>query len=128
MKIENLIGEKIKQEFDKDKDVIAVLVFGSYVRNELHRDIDLCIVLDNKRSNLEMSKKAIYYGSLVGSKFDISIYQQLPLYIRKRVLMEGKVILCKDEGLLYKIAFEAIKEFELYEKLYNMYLEKVKNG
>ena len=71
------------KELKNDDSIIAVLLFGSYTRDELYRDIDLCIVLDKKYPNIEMSKKALKYASLLPSKFDISIFQQLPIYIRK---------------------------------------------
>ena len=97
-----------------DKDIIAVLLFGSLARNEPNRDIDICIILDRKYSNLEMSKKRLSFVSLVNNKFDIQIFQQLPLYIRKRILKEGKILLCKNEDVLYNIAFSTIKEYNLY--------------
>ncbi len=122
-----ILNKKILDKFEKDKEVIAVLVFGSYARGEEHRDIDICVVLDKKYLNLEMSKKRIKYSSLLSDKYDLNIFQQLPLYIRKRVLKDGKIILCKDEPLLYEIAFFTIKEFNLYEKGYKMYLEAIEN-
>ena len=109
-----------------DKDIIAVLLFGSLARNEPNRDIDICIILDRKYSNLEMSKKRLSFVSLVNNKFDIQIFQQLPLYIRKRILKEGKILLCKNEDVLYNIAFSTIKEYNLYEKAYITYMNSIK--
>ena len=65
------------------------------------------------------------------SKFpalDIQIFQQLPIYIRARILREGKVIYCKDEDLLYDIAILTIKEFEDFKHVYKEYLEGVLHG
>jgi len=45
-----------------------------------------------------------------------------------RVLKDGKVLYCKDEKTLYEIAFSTLKEFSFYKKVYDMYLEQVKNG
>lgn len=123
-----VIPQVIKKEFAQDKQIIAVLLFGSAARGEPHRDIDLCIVLDKKYSNLEMSNKRIHYSGSLPDKFDVHIFQQLPLYIRQRILKDGKVLLCKNEMLLYNLASQTIKEFNLYEKGYNLYLEKVLNG
>lgn len=124
----NLLSAEIKDKILKDEKVIAVILFGSYGRGEEYRDIDLCIVLNKKYSNIEMSKEALIYTSILSSKFDISIFQQLPLYIRKRVLKEGKILFCKDESLLYKIAFLTIREFNLFEKYYDAYLARIKDG
>ena len=51
---------KIIGKAKKDKQVIAVALFGSSL-NGKGRDIDICIILDRKYSNLEMSKKRLYF-------------------------------------------------------------------
>jgi uncharacterized protein len=122
------LSNKFKEAVDKDKRIIAVLLFGSYSRGEHYRDIDVCIVLDKKYSSLQMSKERLKFSSILPTKFDVQVFQQLPVYIRKRILKDGKVIICKDEDLLYDIAYETIKEFSLFEKTYNTYLAGVKNG
>ena len=72
--------------------------------------------------------KRIEFLRNMSGNMDIHVFQQLPIYIRKRILKDCKVIFCKDDKLLYEIAFSTIKEFEFYEKLYKMYLKSVKNG
>jgi len=52
-------------------------------------------------------------------------FQQLSLYIKTRVLREGKTIFCKDEGLLYDLSFSTIREFEYFKPRYLSYLEDV---
>ena len=124
MKFENLLNNEFKEKIKKDKEIIAVLIFGSYVNNRAYsRDIDVCLVLDKKYSNYEMTGKAIKYASLLPSKFDISIFQQLPVYIQKSVLRGGKIIICKNEDKLYEIAYSTIKEFESFKYKYESYLE-----
>ncbi|MBS3080118.1 nucleotidyltransferase domain-containing protein [Candidatus Pacearchaeota archaeon] len=123
----NQIKKKLNT-LKKDKQIIAVLLFGSYINNRLYaRDIDVCLVLSKKYTNKEMTNKRIKYYSILPNKFDIQIFQQLPLFIRRRILEEGKIIFCKDEDKLYDIAYETIKEFNLFEKAYNYYLKEVKN-
>ena len=95
---------------------------------EKYRDIDICVVLDKKYSNLEMSRKRVKYLSLLSNKYDLHIFQQLPIYIKIRVLKDGKVLFCRNEDRLYEIAIFTMKEFGSFEKIYNMYLDKVKNG
>jgi len=124
------INKEIKKLIEKaknDKKVLAVALFGSSL-NGKGRDIDICIFLDKKYSNLEMSKKRMRLLLKCPSNFDIQIFQQLPVYIRKRILKEAKILFCKNLPLLYEIYFQTIKEFNFFEKLYNMYLEKVQNG
>jgi predicted nucleotidyltransferase len=110
----------------KDGDVLAAIVFGSYARGEKHRDIDVCIVLCKRLENGLMSRKRLDYVSETG--LDVHIFQQLPLYIKSRVLKEGKVILCSDLNALYDIAIQTAKEFEQFRPFYSSYLEAVKHG
>jgi hypothetical protein len=56
---------------------------------------------------------------------DIKIFQQLPLYVRRRVLKEGIVLLVKDEDQLYELAFRTAKEFEDFKHIYRDYLEAI---
>lgn len=72
-----------------------------------------------------MTDTAIRYSGSLPNKYDLSVFQKLPLYIRQRVLKDGKILLCKNTPLLYDIAFQTIKEFNLYEKGYRLYLEEL---
>ena len=112
----------------KDKDVIAVAVFGSFARKEKHRDIDLCLFLRSKMTSLEMSRKRLDYLKGAHEGLDIQVFQQLPVYIKHRVLKEGKVIFCADEGALYDLAIIAVKEYEDFRPIYTSHLEATKHG
>lgn len=123
--------EKIKEKAIKDKDVLGVIVFGSYARKESKpfSDIDICIVLQSKKfDNLFMTNKRLEYLGLVPEKYDIQIFQQLPLFIRTRILKDGKFLLNKDYNLMFKVALSAIKEFDLFRKHYYYCIESVAYG
>ena len=110
-----------------DGKITAVALFGSSLKGK-GRDIDICIFMDKKYSNLEMSKKQLDFMKNAKSNFDIQIFQQLPIYIRMRILKEGRILLDKNPEFLYNLAFDTIKEFEFFRKSYEIYLEEVKNG
>ncbi len=112
----------------KDKDILAVSIFGSFARKEEYNDIDICIFLRKKKTNLEMSKKKINYMKNAGEKIDINIFQQLPLYVRHRILKEGKFIFCANDDELYDLAYLTAKEWEDFKPIYKSYLEGVKHG
>ena len=120
MKILDMLTRKAK----KDKDILAVILFGSYARNESFRDIDACLVLRNDKS--DAGKKKLEYLAEFPD-LDIQVFQGLPLYIRTRILKEGKIIFCKDRNKLYDIAIKTIKDFTYYEPIYREYLEAVLN-
>lgn len=118
--------KKLINYVKKDKEILAVIIFGSFVRKEKYSDIDICLVLKNKLPPLLMSKKKLKY-LVEFPEFDIQIFQQLPIYIRINVLKEGKVIFCKNEDLLYDIAINTMKEFDDFKPIYKKYLEGVLN-
>ncbi|MEE8167418.1 MAG: nucleotidyltransferase domain-containing protein [Candidatus Hydrothermarchaeales archaeon] len=119
--------QKLTKKAKKDKDILAVILFGSYVRDEASRDIDVCLVVaPSREETVNLAKKGLEY---IG-KFDLDIhtYQELPLYIQIRVLKEGKVLLCKDEDALYDISIKTSRYFEDYYPRYRAYLESVALG
>ena len=114
---------------EQDPEVLAVILFGSRARGEdiPDSDIDICLVLEPRSySDLELSKRKLDY--LAEFDLDIHIYQQLPLYIRHRVLKEGKILFCRDEDALYDLAFRTIREHEDFKHIYREYLEEIARG
>jgi predicted nucleotidyltransferase len=108
----------------KDRDVVAVFLFGSRARGESvpGSDTDVCLLLrPGKYDPMVLQQKRLSY--LGESSADVHIFSQLPLYIRHRVLKEGKILLCQDEDLLYELAFRTAQAFEDFRHLYYGYLE-----
>jgi predicted nucleotidyltransferase len=126
----NLEKQKIAEEVAKAvrgaKDILAVIFFGSAARgeNSSASDLDLCVVLlPNSYSALELSRIKLKYASQF--TVHLSIFQQLPLYIRKRVLQEGEILFCRDDDALYEVAFVTIREYSHFEPAYREYLKEV---
>lgn len=128
MKLKDIVNKKLYSYIINDKKITAVLLFGSMARGEKYRDTDICIILDKKYDHLIMARKRVKYSSLATNKIDIQIFQQLPIYIRKRILKEGKILLCNNEDRLYDIAFATLKEFEFYKKIYYTYLKSMETA
>jgi len=129
---QNLAIEKTEAQLKKllfkagrDRDVLAVIIYGSYARGEEYRDIDVCLVLNPEARASVFDKRLEYSGH---RNIDVNVFQALPLYMQTRVLKEGVIKLCKDEDALYDIAIKAVKEFELFKPKYELYLEGVANG
>ena len=113
----------------KDTDVLAVLLFGSTARGDsgTGSDVDVCLVLTAEpRSRMQLAeKRMVYLGDV---DLDVQVFQSLPLYIRTRVLREGRVLFCRDEDALYDAAFATIRAFERFKRTYRAYLEEVEHG
>ncbi len=118
---------KLISNVKQDKRVLAIALFGSSLEGD-GRDVDICLILDKKYSNLEMSKIRLKLSKKFSKRFDIHVFQQLPLYIRMRVLKKNKIIFSTDIDKLYGIVFSTINEFGFYKKIYDNYLDEVSNG
>lgn len=115
----------------QDASVLAVVVFGSNARGENtdRSDLDVCLVLMPQRrpqGPANLSEKRLEY--LASFDLDIHIFQQLPLYVRVRVLRDGQVVFTRDEDKLYRMALRTIQEFEDFKPVYHEYLEHVANA
>jgi hypothetical protein len=120
---------KLVEDAKDDRDVLAVILFGSEARGDARAgsDVDVCLVLEDKRlDTLGQSQKRIAY--LASFDLDIQIFQQIPLHLRVRVLKEGKVLFCRDEDKLYATAFRTAQHFEDFRHIHEGYLEAVANG
>jgi len=113
----------------QDPTILAVMLFGSRARGEAHTasDTDVCLVLDfGFRDPLELSKKKHEYLSMFD--LDLHVFQQLPLYMRHRVLREGRVLFCQDEAQLYELAYRTAQRFEDFRHIHESYLQEVAGG
>jgi len=125
--MDKIINELINKA-KKDPTILALAFFGSYARGEKHQDIDVCIFLVPKEySPKSISQKKLEYTP-EQEKYDIQVFQQLPFYIRKRILAEAQIIYCRDEDLLYDLYFETLRELSHYQYIYESYLGEVANG
>jgi hypothetical protein len=116
------ILSKLQVKMEEDPDILAVILYGSYARGEEARDVDLCLVLFPNKARKGLDKRIEYsYYDMI----DVQVFQDLPLYMRPRIIKEGKLLHVKDEDLLYDVAIETAKEYELYRPKYEMYLDSI---
>jgi predicted nucleotidyltransferase len=97
---------KLIEKAKADESVLAVILYGSRVRGEETpiSDRDICLVLrPGDYNDLRLSEKKLEY--LKSFDMDIQVYQQLPVYMKTRVLKEGSVLFCRDEDMLYEVAY-----------------------
>ncbi len=107
------------QGFEK---VRFVILYGSAAEGMMREnsDIDLCIDFDAE-NDYERSGFRLKVLSELPNIFDVQIFAQLPLYVKKEVF-KGKVIFCRDEEYLYKTAISTIKEFEDFKYRFYDYI------
>jgi predicted nucleotidyltransferase len=118
--------KQLLKAVQEDPDILAVILFGSVARGEQTpiSDMDVCLVLQSQKySTLALSSKKLAY--IKQDSLDVHIFQQLPLYIRRRVLKDGQVLFVSDIDALYALAFRTAQAFEDFKPVYYMYLAEV---
>ncbi len=119
-------AEKLVKMAESDKEILAVFLFGSAARKD-HTglsDVDICLVMDGDKYSPEvLFQKRLKF--LQEFDMDIQIFQELPIYIRVRIIREGKLLFCGNEDILYSFVFRAIQEFNDFEHIYRDYLKGV---
>jgi len=109
-----LFLEKLREMPDSDR-VKFVFLFGSHAEDKQNKlsDIDFAIYYEGSRK--ERFKFRLKMLSKLSDKFDIQIFQDLPLIIRKDIL-KGKLIYVKDITFAYDVAYQTIKDYERFKK------------
>ena len=112
-----------------DPEVLAVMLCGRRARGEAgpESDFDVCLVLANgPTADGERTRKRL--DCLADADVGLAVFQQLPLYVRSRVLKDGKVLFVRDEDALYDVAIPTVKAWEDFRHIHRMYLHAVACG
>ncbi len=121
MKKINEVVEKIKK-LGGDK-VKFIILYGSQSTNKQTpmSDIDIAVYHDaTKEQRFKFRMKIL---GRVNDKYDIQIFQDLPLYIRKDVI-KGELLYSSDKQFTHNIARKTYQAFEDFKKRYYDYIKK----
>ncbi len=125
---QNISNEDINEAVLKLKSsrlVHSIILFGSKARGteKEKSDIDICVIPE---PDIEIPlKERISINNSVPENVDISFIDELPVYIRKRVFLEGRVLYTQD--MYYVLTLSKINdiEYERYKRLTKDYHKHV---
>lgn len=120
--------ESVSIGLDKIKSVEGfdgvefIILYGSTAKGmrKDSSDIDLCIYYDAPPEEASRFRLRVL-SELFDDKYDVQIFQQLPLYVRKEVL-KGQLVYCKNKTFLYEVAIRTIRDFEEYKHRFYDYI------
>ena len=100
-----------------------IVLYGSSLSDYFYKDsdIDICICIEDEKK--ELAKIRLNLLKKLDEKFDIQIFQLLPIYVQVEIL-KGKFLYMRDEFKVYKIANDIIEEFEDFFPFYLDYINE----
>lgn len=113
---------KIANELKKYPKVMAVVLFGSYVRKKMKplSDVDIAVLVKDPDKSIEAE-----IAGFSSNIFDIVLFHKLPLYIQFEVLKYGKPLFVRDEGYFSQIKRSVLGEYLEMSHLYERMSERV---
>lgn len=120
-----MIKRAIKKimELDRKGKVQFILLYGSMAKGGYSKlsDVDLVIgYAGDKRERFNFRVRVL--GEL-SARFDVQIFQDLPLYVRVEAL-KGKVMYAKNMRHLNDVALETIKDFQSFKPRFLDYISR----
>lgn len=128
MNDQNISNEDINEAISKLKSsglVHSIILFGSKARGteKEKSDIDICVI---PKPDIEIPlKERISLNNSVPENIDISFIDELPVYIRKRVYLEGRVLYTQDMYHVLTLSKINDIEYERYKRLTKDYHKHV---
>lgn len=116
-----LFMKKLKEIPDFDR-VKFVILFGSFAEGKQTPLSDYDFVVYYEGDSDDRFQFRIQFGAKLPEKFDLHVFQDLPLYVRKEVF-RGKLIYFKDMDFVYEAAYQTIREYEDFKKHYYDYIK-----
>ena len=116
----DLLIRKLRKIIDFDR-VKFIILFGSQTTGRTNPMSDYDVAIYYEGNDKERFDLRVNLEAKLSDKFDVHIFQDLPLYVKKEVL-KGKVLYAKDLTFLYDMAYDIIRKFEQFKKYYYDYI------
>lgn len=110
--------KNIIQELKRHKKVMAIILFGSHVKDTIKplSDIDIAVITKNADKKLEAE-----IHSFSSHYFDVVNFHKLPLYIQFEVFKYGKPLFIRNKTYLSQLKRIVLREYLemsfLYERM-----------
>lgn len=111
---------------DNKHKIEFIILFGSQITEKATplSDIDLAIFYKGDKKS-RFNFRILISGKL-NKKYDIQIFQDLPLYVRKEVL-KGKILYYRDYQFIFDRFIETIKDYNQFKKYLERYYDHLED-
>ena len=126
------VAAKVKNDLQFLQDpfwqdqVQGVLLYGSYARSDAGQrsDIDICIVAPEVSDKTALWREFISH--IRNGRYDVRIFELLPLHIKAAVIEEGLVVYSRDILELYEYFHSFRREWEDQKHRQEVSLEEMR--
>lgn len=98
------------------RNIDAILLFGSRIDGTAttESDYDICVVAPSLHSASEKAKLlGIIWRRVNARKFDVWIFEELPLYLQIGIIQNHEVLFCDDLSELYEYFYHYRKQWRI---------------
>jgi len=118
--VESTVREFVDEVMRID-GVLAVYVFGSYVKNRMHgmSDVDVCVI-----GNVSAEDKMEILMGKFPEILDISFFEDLSIWMRFRIFREGRCLAVADNIKLNMVKVVTLGEYLDFKPVIDDIVEK----
>ncbi len=119
-------AQRIKNTFSRfveiargNANIIAILVFGSYARKEIYRDVDVAVIVNERFPITGYLNTISDFERVIpeGLSIDVNLFNNLDLGMRSRILSEGVILFERDRKELFELTSKIIWEYSDFRPL-----------
>jgi len=106
-----------------ENGVEAIYLFGSHLsgKEKPYSDIDICVITGKGAQRGKVLRNS-------SEKLDTSIFWDLPLNVRFRVIKDGKPLYVKNELNMHRIKVQTVLSYLDFKPVLERYFSKIMGG
>lgn len=96
------VEEDVTRDFaHAARHVAGILLWGSHAEERAHArsDVDVCVVA-GPGLTIEEALRLAWSGPGTSPRYDVHVFEELPLYLKGEVLDRGRLVATRDEPAL----------------------------
>ena len=113
-------------ELDTKHKVEFIILFGSQTTKKATPLSDIDIAIFYKGGIPSRFNFRLLVSGKLNKRYDIQIFQDLPLYVRKEVL-KGKILYYKNYSFMFDQVMETIKGYNRFKRHLDRYYDHIEN-
>lgn len=106
----------------RQEDILFAYIFGSFVREEAFRDIDIAVYSKDEKGFLYQSDMGYRCTMLTGYPVEVILLNNAEIGLRMNILKEGELLLSKDEEARTDFIERTGKGYIEYAHFRNLFL------